>query len=225
MHMGTSNAKFATSPFRVLDIAGTGRSMVPTYSKLSAKSQRAFCLKSIDILNEDINVCIGSCSITWQKAPLQDQLKKEPRGYYDHIHLHSPLGKFTGAEIADAFSNINRIMKQGGYLFFSMDDFKVAVGNNEHEFAILLAADRIRNDYAQCLSYLYAMRPDEDASRRLRSIIGNDFTLPKMEEITRFFGAERISSLPLKDFVHNLFSRFTENLHSVHYYAIAQKKE
>ncbi|MCX6771937.1 MAG: hypothetical protein NTX79_07830 [Candidatus Micrarchaeota archaeon] len=106
-----------------------------------------------------------------------------------------------------------------------MDDFKVAVGDSKHEFAILLAADRIRNDFAQCLSYLYAMRPDEDASRRLRSIIGNDFTLPKMEEIVRFFGAERLNSRPLNGFVRNLFSRFTENLHSIQYYAIAQKKE
>ena len=215
----------SASQFNVLDIAGTGRCMVPTYSAISAKSPRTFFLKSIDTRNEDISLRRGSCGIIWMKALLQDQLKKEPSNHYDHVHMHSLLGKFTGAEIDEAFRNINRIMKKDGYLFFSADDFKVAVDDNKHEFAILLAADRIRNDYSICLSHFYTMYSAEEGPKWLRRILGGDFALPKMEEIMRFFGANSLIDLPLERSVRDFFSLFTENLASTQYYAIAQKKE
>jgi len=143
---------------RVLDLASPGWHALLAYSErmppgtVSLKAVDADpARKATDSKNLGfIKKALTLVDFTRKKALLPECLAEEPSNYYDHVHFH--MFTTTGAyplsyvclgegEAIGMINEINRIMKDGGLLFFSSDnrfeiDFR-DIWNNEGNMRFL----------------------------------------------------------------------------------------
>ncbi len=203
---------------KVLDLASPGNAMGGYASKFRPKVE-GILIKAIDKQNK--GEMSGKGKIILEKAYglLPDCLCSEPSEHYDHVHFHMATTSFEPKKISETFTQVARITKSGGILFFSADG----------AFFSCTDYQQIK-DNPQLTPYMHVNESMESAfSIVYRSFGGNITSSPIMTraswQIGRMFGewiggGSRSAVNLFSAFSWYIYGKCTEN-----YFAIAVKSD